>query len=114
MFLLPSLFLLLCALPHLSLFPAENTQKQQIMPPFDREMVEPMQDRLRAKGVELCLGDSVKGFSSDKVCWCLYVCEGWQGCVWTRQGVSMSIAPVRLALCSQTLVPWRQRQRLQQ
>lgn len=28
----------------------------QIMPPFDPEMVEPMQEKLRAKGVELCLG----------------------------------------------------------
>jgi hypothetical protein len=39
----------------------------QIMPPFDPEMVQPMQEKLKAKGVELCLGDSVKGFKADQV-----------------------------------------------
>lgn len=39
----------------------------QIMPPFDPEMVHPMQKKLKAKGVELCLGDSVKGFKADQV-----------------------------------------------
>jgi NADPH-dependent 2,4-dienoyl-CoA reductase/sulfur reductase-like enzyme len=37
------------------------------MPPFDPEMVQPMQDKLKAKGVELCLGDSVKGFKAEQV-----------------------------------------------
>lgn len=32
------------------------------MPPLDPEMVEPVHDRLRKKGVELCLGDGVAGF----------------------------------------------------
>jgi NADH dehydrogenase FAD-containing subunit len=34
----------------------------QVMPPFDPEMVEPVQERLAAKGVELCLGDGLKAF----------------------------------------------------
>jgi NADPH-dependent 2,4-dienoyl-CoA reductase/sulfur reductase-like enzyme len=34
----------------------------QVMPPFDPEMVEPVQERLAAKGVELCLGDGLKSF----------------------------------------------------
>jgi len=41
--------------------------RAQIMPPFDPEMVQPMQDKLEAEGVELCLGDSVKGFSAQQV-----------------------------------------------
>jgi hypothetical protein len=32
------------------------------MPPFDIEMVEPLQERMRAKGVQLHLGDGVAGF----------------------------------------------------
>jgi NADPH-dependent 2,4-dienoyl-CoA reductase/sulfur reductase-like enzyme len=34
------------------------------MPPYDPEMVQPMQELLKAKGVRLMLGDSVKAFSS--------------------------------------------------
>lgn len=34
----------------------------QVMPPFDIEMVEPLQERMRAKGVQLHLGDGVAGF----------------------------------------------------
>jgi NADPH-dependent 2,4-dienoyl-CoA reductase/sulfur reductase-like enzyme len=34
----------------------------QIMPPIDPEMVEPMHEMLRSKGVELFLGDGVAGF----------------------------------------------------
>ncbi|WIA16691.1 hypothetical protein OEZ85_013349 [Tetradesmus obliquus] len=34
----------------------------QVMPPFDPEMVEPVHERLAAKGVELCLGDGLKAF----------------------------------------------------
>jgi NADPH-dependent 2,4-dienoyl-CoA reductase/sulfur reductase-like enzyme len=32
------------------------------MPPFDPEMVQPAHEILKAKGVELCLGDGVAGF----------------------------------------------------
>lgn len=34
----------------------------QVMPPYDPEMVEPIHAKMKAKGVELCLGDGVKGF----------------------------------------------------
>jgi NADPH-dependent 2,4-dienoyl-CoA reductase/sulfur reductase-like enzyme len=34
------------------------------MPPFDREMVQPVQELLKAKGVELCLGDGLAGFAA--------------------------------------------------
>lgn len=34
----------------------------QVMPPYDAEMVEPVHERLRSKGVQLCLGDGVQGF----------------------------------------------------
>lgn len=44
----------------------------QVMPPFDSEMVEPVQERMVAKGVNLCLGDGLKAFeqrvSSTKRC----------------------------------------------
>lgn len=40
----------------------------QIMPPYDAEMVQPMQELLKAKGVKLMLGDSVKAFSAAQVC----------------------------------------------
>ena len=35
----------------------------QVMPPFDPEMVQPAHEILKAKGVELCLGDGVAGFA---------------------------------------------------
>ncbi|KXZ52028.1 hypothetical protein GPECTOR_10g1051 [Gonium pectorale] len=35
----------------------------QVMPPYDPEMVEPLHERLRAKGVGLHLGDGVAGFA---------------------------------------------------
>lgn len=53
--------------PLCSCCPYPHTCTPQIMPPFDPEMVQPMQDRLKAEGVELCLGDSVKGFSAQQV-----------------------------------------------
>ncbi|PNW82038.1 hypothetical protein CHLRE_06g271200v5 [Chlamydomonas reinhardtii] len=36
----------------------------QVMPPYDPEVVEPVHERLRAKGVELHLGDGVAGFEA--------------------------------------------------
>ncbi|KAG2438697.1 hypothetical protein HXX76_005243 [Chlamydomonas incerta] len=36
----------------------------QVMPPYDQEVVEPVHERLRAKGVELHLGDGVAGFEA--------------------------------------------------
>lgn len=39
--------------------------QSQIMPPFDPEMVVPVYERLRSHQVNLCLGDSVTGFSAD-------------------------------------------------
>ncbi|KAG2502006.1 hypothetical protein HYH03_000502 [Edaphochlamys debaryana] len=35
----------------------------QVMPPFDKEMVEPVHERLRAQGVELNFNDGVSGFA---------------------------------------------------
>lgn len=37
----------------------------QVMPPFDIEMVEPVHEYLREKGVELFLGDGVTGFETN-------------------------------------------------
>jgi|JI91814CRNA_FD_contig_101_365546_length_7035_multi_4_in_0_out_0_6 NADPH-dependent 2,4-dienoyl-CoA reductase/sulfur reductase-like enzyme/rhodanese-related sulfurtransferase len=37
----------------------------QVMPPLDREMVEPVHEYLREKGVELFLGDGVTGFETN-------------------------------------------------
>jgi hypothetical protein len=37
------------------------------MPPFDKEMVQPVQELLKAKGVELCLGDGLAGFAAVEV-----------------------------------------------
>ncbi|KAG2445346.1 hypothetical protein HYH02_008811 [Chlamydomonas schloesseri] len=36
----------------------------QVMPPYDPEVVEPLHERMRAKGVELNLGDGVAGFEA--------------------------------------------------
>lgn len=38
----------------------------QIMPPLDPEMVEPVHDLMRSKGVKLHLGDGVAGFEQNQ------------------------------------------------
>lgn len=100
------------------------------MPPFDPEMVQPVQERLAAKGVELRLGDGVKGFEqlvrrsgmpcasvhracivccSSAACWCVCIlCVVWwpAWCAWASRGrgsahaVADATRPCRCRCCS--------------
>lgn len=52
-------------LVHLGLRVTLVEMLDQIMPPFDPEMVQPAQELLKSKGVELCLGDGLAGFAQE-------------------------------------------------
>jgi NADPH-dependent 2,4-dienoyl-CoA reductase/sulfur reductase-like enzyme/rhodanese-related sulfurtransferase len=62
----------------------------QVMPPFDPEMVVPIQDHLAANGINLCLGDAVSEFQQND--------DGNTIKVITKSGRNFSAAMVLLAI----------------
>lgn len=58
---MPLRFAFPCPCPGLTAASALARFATQVMPPFDREMIEPLHTHLRSKGVALHLGDGVAG-----------------------------------------------------